>query len=291
MTMTDVSADDDDLAGVFSSEREDRGGKEPASEPTPVETGQPRGERGRFVAKPSEEQQPPVDQQQAAQLEQQQSPPDPNANRLVPLNELKSERSKRQEEARLRAEAETRARVYEQQIQQLMQQPRHVQPPQPQQQIEPPDPIADPEGYFRHIQKQFDDRLLDRTLHLSEAAARRHFGNQVVDEAFQAAQRSGVTGQFLHAPDPYGALVEWHKRETALAKYGADPEAYEKQLEQKIRQQVLEELKAGGAQGQQPQRFPGTLANATATGVQGAVITDEAMMGDVYGSDRRNRGR
>lgn len=295
MTMTDNgSADDDALGDVFGSDREDRGGKEPApAAPPESDTGLARDERGRFAAKsqepPAEGQQPPAETQEAQPPAQQDPPPDPNANRHVPLSELLAERKKRQELERLQIEADARAKAYYEQLQ--TQQQRHVPPPQPQQQIEPPDPFTDPEGYFRHVQQQFQTQLINQRLDTSELLARRHYGAQVVDEAFQAAQQAGVTGHFIREPDPYGALVEWHKKQKVLAEVGDDPGAYRKRLEEEVRQKVLEELKAGGAQGQQQQRFPGTLANATATGAQGAVLTDETMMQDIYGSERRNRRR
>lgn len=291
MTMAPEPADDDDYGDVFSSEREDRGGKDPASSPEPAaDTGPTRDERGRFAAKSQDEpaeSQPQPEQQAQQQVSPEQQPPvDPNANRHVPLSELKAERKRRQELERLHMESEARAKAYEQMFQQ---QPQRQQP-QPQPQEQAPDPFTDPEGFYRYQARETQRQILNNTLNLSESFARRHFGSQIVDEAVQAAQQAGVSSQFLTAPDPYAALVEWHKREKALAKFGTDPEAYEKQLEEQIRQKVLAELKAGGAAGQQPQqRFPGTLATATATGTQGAVLSDEAVMGDVFGSDRRSR--
>lgn len=296
MTMAGEPADDDALADVFGSEREDRGGKEPAPVPQATDDqGQPRDEHGRFAAKSQGEQQgqqPPEQQQQAAP-EPTEPPVDPNANRQVPLSELLSERKKfksREEElSRLQVEADARAKAYEQQLQQFMQQQRQP-PPQTQQQIEPPDPLTDPEGYFRHMQQQFQTQLLNQKLDTSELLARRQYGAQAVDEAFQAANQAGVIGNFIRDPDPYGSLVEWHKKQKALAEFGDDPAAYKQRLEEEIRQKVLAELKAGGANGQpQQQRFPSTLAAATATGPQGAVLDEATMMGDIFGSGRRNR--
>lgn len=282
----EVLHDDDALADVFGSERGDRGGKEPAPEPPVEDQRQSRDDSGRFAAK-SKDEQAPADQQQAPPLEQDQQT-DQNASRHVPLSELLSERKKRQEIERLQAEAEARARVYEQQLQQLMQQ--RQPPPQPQQQIEPPDPLTDPDGYLRHVQQQFEQRLLNQKLDTSELLARRHYGAQAVDEAFQAAQQAGLIGHFIREADPYGALVEWHRKQKVLAEVGDDPDAYRRRLEEEIKAKVLADLKAGGASGlPQQQRFPGTLANATATGPQGAVLDEATMMKDVFGSERRNR--
>lgn len=286
MTMANEPADENPFDGVFDKER-----NEPAvqSEPAP-DAGQARDERGRFAAKaqeqPAESQQPAPQEQQAQPSEQ--APLDQNANRHVPFPELLSERKQRQEKERLLAESEARNKVYEQQIQQYMQQPR--QQPQPQRQEQPPDMYADPEGFQQYQQRQFQQQILNATLNLSESSARRHYGAQVVDEAVQAAVRSGVAEQLKFAPDPYAEIVEWHKREKALAKFGTDPDAYEKQLEDKLRQKILGELKAGGAAGQPQTTFPGTLANATATGTQGAHLSPEAAMGSVFasGRDRRN---
>lgn len=271
---TDQSADDTVLDDVFATER-DRGGKSapPEAEAQPVA--------------PPASAEPPQEQAQ-----------DPETGRMVPLSELTGERKKLkgklEEESRARIAAETEARLLREQLQRASQlQPQHA--PQ-RQQVQIPDPITDPENYARFVHQSTEARLFEQTLNFSERMARREHGKQLVDEALAAAQAAGLVanGHFLQsAPDdPWGAMVEWHKQQKVLAEVGADPSAYRKKIEDEVRAKVLEELKAGngpGNAGAQPQRFPGTLAEATAAGKQGAHLTDEAVMGAVFSSDRDRR--
>jgi hypothetical protein len=223
---------------------------------------------------------------------------DPETGRFVPLHELKTERQKRQEEARLREEAERRASTYERQIQDLLAravQPQQVQQPQPQpQQVQAPDPFSDPEGFrdfvFNQAQHKAQMIAQNERLHMSETLAIEKFGEEAVNKAFEEAQRRGIAGQFARMRHPYAEIVKWHQKQSRLDVIGDDFDGYEKRIREEERAKVLAELKNGGGK-QQTQRFPGTLADGTSSGGQGAVLTDEAMMADVFGADRRSRKR
>lgn len=283
MTMTEGSGDDDVLDGVFDRETP----QETVDTTESTEATRARDERGRFAAKPEPEPQAQA-QPEPAPLEQQPQAPDPNASRQVPLSELLSERKQRQEKERLYAELEARNKVYEQQLQQFMQQPRH-QPQPPPQAEPPPDFYTDPEAAFNHriqtVQQQYTNMLLNQ----SEVMARDKFGDEIVDAALKAAQAAGTTHTFMNQPHPWGELVKWHKRQQTLQVVGDDPEAYRKKVEEEVRQKVLAELKAGGASGQPAPKFPGSLANATGQGEHGAHLTEEAAMGSIFASGRNRK--
>lgn len=227
--------------------------------------------------------------------QQDEPPSSEHPQRQVPLRELKAEREKRQAVEKaledFKRENERRDAEYRRQLDDLTR--RVTQPAQPQQQIQPPDPYTDPEGYTEYrtnaVQQQFEDRLLN----FSEVSARRTFGSEKVDAAFQAAQSQGLIqqGAFLKTPDPWGEMVEWHKRYQAQQEVGTDIEAFKKRIAEETRQAVLAELKAGGA-GKTAQRFPGTLADQTAAGAGGALPqSDEAMAAELFDPDRRSRQR
>lgn len=273
--------DDKVLDDVFASGR-DRGADTAAPEPEPK-------------AEATEEAPAPADAKSDAEAEQpdsQRQYRDPETGRFVPLHELKTERTKRQEEARLREEAETRARTLEQQLQQLFS--RAVQPQQQAQhqpqQVQAPDPYTDPEGYQQYVYAQAQRVAQNERLHMSETLAIEKHGQKVVDDAFEAAQLRGVIGHFTAQRHPYGALVEWHKRQSRLDAIGDDFDGYESRIRAEERQKVLNEMKSGGSKSA-PTRFPGTLADSTPSGGQGPILTDDAMMADVFGSDRRSRRR
>lgn len=282
---TDVSADADLVKSIFSSSR-DRGADSaaPVPEPEVAEEAAPEPE--------TQEAAPDAEAEQPKGEDKPKGYRDPTSGRFVPLTELQSEREKRQqaqkereEEARLRTQAEENARHVLARLEEMQRRiAAQQQPPQP-----APDVFADPEGWQAHLQQQFNQRLLDERANFSEMRARDKFGDEAVDKALQAALAQNLGPQFLAQRDPYGSLIQWHKRVTALQKIGPDPEAYEKQLEEKIRAKVLEELKAPAAARPQ-QRFPTSLADATASGPQGAPpVSDEAIAASLFSTSRKRK--
>lgn len=285
---TDKSADDAVLDDVFSSSR-DRG----------ADLAAPKAEPDVLAPDPLDEK--PADQTSEEQTTD--AKPvgyrDPDTGRFVPLKELTSEREKRQEaqkareeEARLRQLAEERARQYEVRAQDLERRFQAAQNPPP----APPDPLMDPEGALSHLQMTFQQQLHNQNLNFSEVRARDKFGDEAVDKAVKAAVEAGVAQHFARSPNAYQDILKWHTRQTNLARVGDDVDAYEKRIREEERQKTIEDLKAGrvsvmpGQTPQQPQRFPGSLIDATASGPQGAQpVSDEAMMASVFSSDRKRR--
>lgn len=275
MTNEPLGSGDDDslLADVFSSDR-DRGADIAASEPDD----------------PGSEQQPPRQEAEAESDEQQvdDSSSEQSHRRMVPLPELLDLREKRKKdredfEKRLEdIERENKRREEEWQRQRDDLTRQLTQPPVQHQYAQAPDPELEPEAYAEN-----------RILGLSEVYARRNYGSDVVDKAYQAAQSQGLLqqGVFLRQPDPWGALVEWHKQHLAQQEVGTDIEAFKKRIAEETRQAVLAELKAGGGQGK-AQKFPSTLADQTAAGASGALPqSDEAMADEIFSSERRNKQR
>lgn len=286
--MTGKDEEADVLGDVFASNR-DRGADSAAPEVKEEVTPEPEAK---------------VDDQPEVEGEQEAEPSkdpfkqyrDPESGRLVPLHELKSERTKRQEEARLREAAEKRAQELEQRYQEAERRLQQAAQP-PQQPIQPPDMFADPEGYTQYQQAILGEQLYASRVALSNEllADKLPEYNKTVDYAIDKLGQNPIFRQRLIShPLPGKYAYEEGKRLMAMERIGPDPDAFEanlrKQIAEETRAQVLAELKAGGAQ-KQPTRFPGTLADATASGAQGAVLTDEAMMQDVFGSERRSRKR
>jgi len=284
MTSTEGLGDDNVLDGVFDRETPQETGSAGATvADTPnTEAERARDERGRFAAKsePEPQAQAPLEQ---APVDAPQTQPDPNANRHVPLSELLSERKQRQEKERLYIEAEARAKAYEQMLQRQPQQ----QAPQPQQQVEEePDPYTDPQGWAHHQRSQFQRMMLENRATISRRQAERQYGKEAVQQAINSIPNNIANNLYLNSPDPYDDLMEWNKEQTVRKEVGTDLEAYRKKVEEEVRQKVLAELKAGGANGQPATKFPGSLANATASGAQGAHLSEEAAMGSIFSSSR-----
>lgn len=267
-------SDDAILDDVFASDR-DRGADDaaPTPEPTPkadteeVEAQDKDGESKRYR--------------------------DPENGRFVPLTELKTERTKRQEEARLRAEAEQRALSAEAALNEArryadqFQRGQH-QPQQQQRQVEEePDPFVDPQGYRTFIVNQAHRVALSERLNVSQMMAEDKYGAEKVSKAVDAAIKAGVALHFRdNSKHAYADIVAWHDKQEAFAEIGNDPSAFKANFEKQIREKVMAEQKGSAS----PQRFPGTLADASASGAQGQVLSDEAIVNDVFSSDRRRRG-
>jgi hypothetical protein len=212
---------------------------------------------------------------------------DPENGRFVPLTELKTERGKRQEEARLRAEAENRAARAEAALDEARRYADRFQGqqhyPQPQHQPQRPDPITDPEGYELFLRMQ----AVSERLNISQMMAEDKHGEELVDKATQAAIRVGLAERFVQMRNPYASIVDWYKRQSALAEIG-DPADYEKRIRGDERQKLLAEMKNGS--GNPQQRFPGTLADVPTSGPNGSMpLSEQQMMDSLFASDRSRR--
>lgn len=276
----DSPADDGQVMDdVFDSGR-DRGGDVVPSEGSSP----PRDEHGRFAPRQEAAPEPaPVEGQPDPEIE-----PDevPEQGESIPRSAFIAERKK------LQARIEQIERTAQERELQYQQQLRQLQQPQqwPQQQPEPLDIFEDPEGFFQQKLTPIQQEVLNTKLDMSEDRARERYGDDLVNEAFAAVQRAGIAQQFVQSRHAYGDIVKWYQREKTLAEVGTNPDEYRKKLSEEIRAEVLKELKAGGAPGQQPPRFPTSLADQTNAGRgTGAVVTPDAIMSDIFNPDRNRR--
>lgn len=281
--MTASESANADFAEVFAREDRDRG----ADTAAPAQRETVRDDQGRFAPKEAPQQeaiQPPAPEVASEQQE-------PQHGRQVPLSELLGEREKRQSERKLREEAEKRAIEYEARTKAYEQMLANLQKPQAQQQPQepPPDFFTDPDAAFNARMQPVIDQAANVRLDTSEMLARDKHGDAVVDAALQAALQAGINRQFISRKNPYADLVKWHESTKVYQEIGPDPKQYRDKLESEIRAKVLAELKAGGTQPQP--KFPGSLADATQAGTQGAHVNIEAEAASIFSSQRdRRRG-
>lgn len=300
MTMAKEPAEDATLADeIFSSDREGRGGKEPQPE-SERDDAPTRDERGRFAARANEhEETQPAPQQSTVQqptkqvadvaMDGQEAEAQPEGQHHVPLNELKAERKRRQDAERQFQELQQQQAHLLQLVQQSQRQAPQVQP-QPE---EAPDPFLDPQGYINHQLRQRDKQHRSDILDIYEDNVRARFGDEKVNAAFQAAQQAGVIEHIRGARNPWQALMSWHGSYLQRQEIGGDLEAFKKRIADEAVAKALAGLRQGGGTGAAPaqqQRFPGSLATATATGTQGAALTEQSIADDVFGSGRRRGG-
>lgn len=178
---------------------------------------------------------------------------------LVPRKALEDERRKRQEIER-RLQESQRATI---------QQPIH------QSHVEVPDPFADPQGYTQFVvaqaaqvaahqaREQAEVWALNRELNRSEKRARKEHGDDVVEQAMEAAERAGVILNFLRADDAYDEMVRWYSD----YQIATNPASYRDRLEAEIL--AKHGLTPGGGQRQpQQQRAPVPKSLASAASAQ-----------------------
>lgn len=281
MTTIEGSGEEEVLDGVFSREVVD---EQPSPQPESAD-GVARDDKGRFAPKTPSEPEAEVPQEQAAPPS---STEDPRSGHMVPVAELTGTRTKLQarisELERLHIEAEARAKAFEQMHRQPQQAPQYQQP---QQQFDPPDFLTDPEGALNFRLQQQQQQFINQMLNQSEIMARDKYGDEIVNKALEAVKAAGqsTAAEFINNPHPWGEMVKWHKRQQTLQVVGDDPEAYRSKLETELRAKIMAELKAP----KPAPTFPGTLATATASGEQGALLTDEAAMGSIFSSARDRR--
>lgn len=284
MTMAIEPADDETFDDVF-----DRGSREDVKTPEPdtaEKPSQPRDDSGRFASKqePAPVEQASNDPVPDPALASPDKPPQDREPHHVPLSELKAERKRRQEFEQQLVEARARASAMEQLLQQQQYRaPAPVQQPQE----EVPDAFIDPQGYVNHVLGQERGRQREQILNIYEDMTRAKFGDEKVTAAFQAAQAAGIIPRLVQQSNPWSALMSWHQDHVVKQEIGSDFEAYKKRIADDAVAKALEGLKTG--ESAPKQRFPGSLATATATGTQGAVLSDEAIAADVFGSTRRRK--
>lgn len=292
-----VEKDDGDQAvmdDVFSSGR-DRG----------ADSAAPESEAKAEAPPPAPKEEPKAADAEPKGDDSQKQYRDPETGRFVPLTELKSEREKRQEAQRLREEAQREAAYWRGQAEAASRNygGQQQQPRQQQQQQITPEQLeelrwSDPQRYdaiMLHRAEQIAEakaeqiytrRIVDRSKHRAE----RTHGAEKVREALQAVAsvNPALCDKWVtESDDPFEDLMNWHAKTYPAIK---DPAAYEAEIEAR----VLARLKGTQPAGQQPaaQRFPGTLADATGSGPQGAMAqSDESMMGEIFGSGRRSARR
>ena len=196
-------------------------------------------------ATPPQHAQQPVPGQEPPAAQPQQQP------HMVPLAELEKTRE------RARA-AEEYQRNQQREIDQLKQQMAQLaQPQQQQQQI---DPELDPIGAYNALRNEFSQVVEAQRVDFSRSRAIEKFGEETVIAAAEAAGRAGLDSVFASRPDPFKAAMDWYQGERLREQIGADPTAYEKQIEERVRQQLLAQMRQGTPP---PSNLPPSLSGAT----------------------------
>jgi hypothetical protein len=174
---------------------------------------------------------------------------------FVPYGALKEEREGRKA-------LQSRLEQQEALLNRLLQaQPQQQQPQQPKEPETPPDLFMDPDAYIRHQLTPFEAQLQETREYYSQREAIREHGKETVEAAYNALGQAmqqrdpnaiALWQKAMRSPDPYGELVNWHKRNLVISEVGTDPKAFE----ERIRAKILAELQGQAPAGQQPAGAP-----------------------------------
>ena len=221
---------------------------------------------------------PEVTEEVVAAPEQSEAAPEAEASeggnqKMVPHEALHAEKQKvkryTEEVADFRKQLDESNANWERRIAQILESNKPAQP-QPQ----APDFYENPVEATRHTVAPQFEQFSQQLLAIAKDNAIVRFTEEKVNEAegaFLKAMQSQKLDpadyhKVVNAPNRYAAAVQWHTRQQTLAEIGDDPTAFK----ERIRAQVLEELKAEPPAGGAPVApvMPSNLAGARNVGTR-----------------------
>ena len=161
-----------------------------------------------------------------------------------------------------------------------------------QQQIEPIDPLENPEGYRQQIaeaqlQQQQNDQLarIRDKVAMSEMVVKTSVGAEKYDEATkafaEAAQLNPALGEAMYQADiPAQFAYDEGRKILFMQKIGDNPDNYEANIREQVRKELEAEYakKAEAAQyEEQSQALPKTIANAGTAAPSSAELPDDSL--------------
>jgi len=129
-----------------------------------------------------------------------------------------------------------------------------------------PDVFEDPEGYQKHMRGVVEQASVNQKLEMSRFMAEREYGKDQVDAMFEYFnEHPEQSQQFLSAPSPFHAGMDFFNQQRVATEIGSDPAAYKQKLEAEIRAKVEAEMVAKQAR-DTAGKFAPSMANVTGTG-------------------------
>lgn len=169
----------------------------------------------------------------------------------VPVAALQAERHKaktyREQVAEFDKRLAEQNAAWEQRFSQLF---ASLQPQQQAQPQQPPDFWEAPETAIDHRLQPLHGQMAQMQDNLAKIEAFSEHGRETVEAAYNElagmlqARDPAFAAEYqsiMSSPRPYSALVQWHKKRSALAEIGDDPAAFR----EKIKAELLQELQAG----------------------------------------------
>ena len=151
---------------------------------------------------------------------------------IVPRSAYQKERERRQNWVERAGRAEAERDALAKQLEDAKKPPPQSTPPPPQ--LEPIDPVRDPEGYTRRMRGV----VLNERLNTSEMLALEKHGKETIDaetEYFQKRTQSDprLWNELYSKPHPYQWMIDSNSTARLHEEIGTDPSAYEAKLRAK----------------------------------------------------------
>lgn len=212
-----------------------------------------------------------------AETEGEQPQSSEHETQMVPVSALQAERGKVKRYTEQVAEFQRQMAEQRQMIERLSQQLAPKPPEQPQQ---PTDYWDDPQGWTQQQLVQALTPIVQsmggQREQLSQIQAVAQHGEETVNKAYEAMAELSRTNpekvrddyaRIMQSPHPYGALVEWHRKQQVLAEVGTDPQAYKEKLKAELLAELQKQAPAPGAQNS-PSAMPSNFATTRNVGTR-----------------------
>lgn len=283
---------------------------EPTAEPE-VKEERPRDELGRFTEK-TEEAEPAKAEEAKPEVKAEVKPeakvePEKDDQAQVPSWRLREIREAREASDKRAEEAERRSWQFQQELQTIRSQLEQAKPkPEPVNWFENPDQAL--RQNLSPIEAQMAEMRNEMRLMSSRALAVATHGVQAVSDmeiAVEKAMQSNhpeigmLRNQMLQSSDPVGVAINWHKRSKLMELTGGDPDAYEKQVREKLlkdpefQKQIIATVR-GQVEPGPAVKLPPSLSRTTGSGASSETpgdddMSDRALFKDAVNAPRRGR--
>lgn len=219
--------------------------------------------------------------------------------KMVPVAALQAERQKSRKYTEHLAQVEKELAEQRQQFNQMQQwliAQQQAQQPKPQ----PPDFWEAPENAIDYRVRQevepIKGLLAKQREEFSMLQAVDKYGQETVDTAFSdlrqkmAVDPNGTAADYqriMASPHPYGALVDWHRKQQALAEIGSDPAAYKEKLKAELLAE-LQQQQPAVAQAPVVGTLPSNFATARNVGTRsGPAWSGPTQINDIFDRSRK----
>ena len=121
-----------------------------------------------------------------------------------------------------------------------------------QKQPQAPDPVDDPDGYARHHEQRFEQKLTAQKFEMSDVMARQAHGSEVVETAMNWAMERAQTdpvfaASYMREAHPIDWIVRQHKRDALFSQLPDDTSSLEELIQREVAKRLQSAVPAAPA--------------------------------------------